>query len=438
MRHRLLSFFLFALLPGLALAVPPIQHWTLDNGARAYFVESHNLPIVDIRLTFDAGGARDGTLAGLARLTNALLDQGNGGQDAGEVAFRLESVGARLSGGSERDMAWLHLRSLTEPQALEQAVDTLALIVGKPDFPPAAFERERSRMLVGLQAVRQSPDELGNRAFYRALYGNHPYGSPPDGTEESLARIERQHVIDFYNRYYSSGNVVIAIVGAIDRAQAEALAERISGALPQGPAAPPLPPVTPRGERHEEQVPFNSAQTHILIGQPALKRDDEDIFAFMVGNHVLGGGGLVSLLTSTMRDKHGLSYSTSSHFVPSAQPGPFVISTQVRNDSADRAIEVLREVFLDFLHNGPTPRQLELAKRNITGGFPLNLNSNRKIVGYLSSIGFYRLPLDYLDTYLERIEAVTAEDVRRAFQRHIDPDTLVIVRVGPQQEAPAQ
>lgn len=438
MRTTLMTFLFLALLPGLAAAAPPIQHWQLENGARVYFVESENLPIVDIRLTFDAGGARDGELPGLARLTNALLDQGNDGLDAGEIATQLEDVGARLSGGSERDMAWLQLRSLSEEAALQQATETLARIVGAPEFPTAAFERERARMMVGLQAVRQSPDELGSRAFYHALYGEHPYGSPPGGTEQSVPQIQRQHVVDFYQQYYSSGNAVIAIVGAIDRAQAEALAERVSRVLPDGPAAPPLPPVPPLAAPQVEQVPFNSAQTHILIGQPALKRSDKDIFAFTVGNHILGGGGLVSLLTTTMRDQHGLSYSTSSYFVPSAQPGPFVLSSQVRNDSADQAIDVLREVFRDFLKNGPTQQQLNLAKRNITGGFPLNLDSNSKIVGYLAVIGFYELPLDYLETYLERIEAVTAEDVRAAFQHHLDPETMVTVRVGPQTSEPSQ
>lgn len=435
---RLLATLFITLLPALAAAVPPIQHWTLDQGARVYFVQNDNLPIVDIRLTFDAAGARDGDLPGLAQLTSALLDQGNGGVDAGEIARRLETVGARLSGGSERDMAWLQLRSLTNPAALEQAVDTLARIIGSPDFPATAFERQKARMLVGLQAVRQSPDELGTRAFYRAIYGNHPYANPPSGTEQSLPQITRDHVVNFYRQYYTAGNVVIAIVGAIDRAQAETLARRLNDALPAGPAAPPLPPVQPPAQSQLEQVPFNSAQTHIIIGQPAIARGDKDIYAFMVGNHVLGGGGLVSLLTTTMRDQHGLSYSTSSYFVPSARPGPFVIGSQVRNESAEQAVTVLRKVFTDFLQNGPTQQQLDLAKRNITGGFPLNLDSNSKIVGYLAVIGFYGLPLDYLDTYLDRVDAVTAKDVQAAFQRHLNPAAMATVRVGPQSSEPAR
>jgi zinc protease len=390
--------------------------------------------LVDPRHTCDPAGARAGGQAGLARLTSALLDQGNAGLDAGEIALRLDTVGARLSGGSERDMAWLQLRSLSAADALDPAIDTLVKIVGSPDFPEVAFERQKARMLVGLQAVRQSPDALGERAFYKAIYGDHPYASPPGGTEQSLPAIERQHVVDFYQRYYTAGNVVIAIVGAIDQAQAKALAQKLGDALPDGPAAPPLPPVAPLKQAQLEQVPFTSEQTHITIGQPAIARRDSDIYAFMVGNHILGGGGLVSLLTSTMRDQHGLSYSTSSSFVPSAQAGPFAIRSQVRNASVAEAIDVMHKVFTDFLNDGPSQQQLNLAKRNITGGFPLSLDSNSDILGYLAVIGFYGLPLDYLDTYLDRIGAVTAEDIKAAFQHHLDPEALTTVRVGPPPE----
>src|SRR5690625_4981320 len=135
------------LLPALATAALPIHQWTLANGWRVYFVHSDNLPIVDIRLTFDAAAARDGDRAGLARLTNALLDQGNAGLDAGAIARRLDTTGAPLSGGSERDMAWLQLRSLSDKDAFEPAIDTLVQILGAPDFPQADFERHRARKI---------------------------------------------------------------------------------------------------------------------------------------------------------------------------------------------------------------------------------------------------------------------------------------------------
>lgn len=436
-RHGLLFIaLLIGLLPTAALAVLPIQHWTLDNGARVYFVQNEALPIVDVRMVFDAGGARDHGLPGLARLTNGLLDQGNAGLEVNEIARRLETVGARLSGGSERDMAWLQLRSLAEPETLEEAVATMALIASRPDFPEPALERLRARMLVALRAVKQDPGELGDRALYAAIYQDHPYGTPPSGTEESLPKISRDEVIAFYQRYYTAPNSVIAIAGAIDRAKAEEIAQRLTANLPKGKAAPPLPPVAPLDKGPEVVIPFPSSQTHILLGQPAIGRDSPDIYAFTVGNHILGGGGLVSLLTEAMREQRGLSYSTSSYFIPSARPGPFVMNTQVRSESADEAIGVLREVFSRILKQGPTEDELEAAKLNITGSFPLSLDSNGDIVGYLASIGFYRLPLDYLEDYVENIEQVSTKDVKRAFQQHLNPDTLAKVLVGPVATAP--
>ena len=421
--------------PALAATTPQIQHWTLDNGARVYFVATEALPIVDVRVVFDAGAARDGELAGLAQLTNGLLDQGAGGLDAGELARRFETLGARLSGGAERDMAWLHLRSLARAEALDPGIANLALVLTKPDFPERSLERLRSQMLVGVQAVKQDPGEIASRAFYRAVYGNHPYATPPDGTEQSLKAIARGDVTGFYRRYYTAANAVIAIVGDIDRARAETIAERLSKGLPEGKAAPALPPVPKAAKPQRERIDFAATQTQIMLGQPAIDRDSPDLFPMLVGNHILGGSGLVSLLAQSMREQRGLSYSSGSWFVPSRQPGPFVIQTQVRADKTEEAIQVMREVFETLRRDGPSAEQLDAAKRNITGSFPLKLDSNGDIVGYVAMIGFYGLPLDYLETYIPRIEKVTAADVRTALQRNLDPATMTTVLVGPEPKA---
>ncbi len=419
-----------------AQAAPPIQHWKQDNGARVYLVEARELPIVDIRIVWDAGSARDSGLPGLARLTNSLLDQGSGEFDADAIALALESAGARLSRGSQRDMAYLHLRSLSEDKALSRAVETISRMLAAPSFSENDLARQRGRMLVGLRAAEQDPGVLAERAFYRTAYGDHPYATPPQGTEEGLRAITRDDVAGFYRDYYTAGNAVVAIVGDIDEQRARALAHVLTASLPEGEAAPPLPSVAMPERTEEITVDFPSTQAHLMLGQPAIARDDPDLHVFYVGNHILGGGGLVSLLTHAMREERGLSYSTSSYFVPSSQPGPFVINTQVQAERADEAVEVLRELLQEFLQEGPTADQLEAAKLNITGSFPLNLDSNSDIVGYVSMIGFYGLPLDYLDTYIEKIEAVEAKDIRRVFQKHLDPERLALIRVGPQAELP--
>jgi zinc protease len=174
-----------------------------------------------------------------------------------------------------------------------------------------------------------------------------------------------------------------------------------------------------------------SQQMHILMGQPGIRRGDEDYFPLYVGNHVLGGGGMISRLFAEIREKRGLSYSAYSYFSPMKQPGPFVAGLQTRADQAEEAIAVLKDNLRRFIAEGPTAEELEASKKNITGGFPLRIDSNNEILAYLAAIGIYDLPLDYLDTFNDRVEAVTIEQIRDAFARRVSPDTIVTVMVGP-------
>ncbi|HEY9198190.1 MAG TPA: insulinase family protein, partial [Gammaproteobacteria bacterium] len=178
---------LFASLSAAAMA--PIEHWQTANGARVYYVPAPELPMVDIQVVFNAGSARDGERPGLAQFTHTLLDKGAGGLSADQIAAQLEGVGARLSGESLRDMATLSLRSLSDPKYLQPALDVFAKVLARPDFNPADVDRERERLLIGLQYAQQQPDEVMDKAFYAALYGTHPYASPPEGTLDSLKAI---------------------------------------------------------------------------------------------------------------------------------------------------------------------------------------------------------------------------------------------------------
>lgn len=425
---RALALWLLLALPAWAMA--PIQHWETDNGARVYFVPARELPMVDVRVVFDAGSARDDGRAGLAGLTSALLDTGAGGLDADEIAARLEGVGARLGSGAARDMAWVNLRSLVDADLLEPALALMASVIAEPDFRSADFSRERERMLVALQYAQQKPGKIAERAFYRALYGDHPYASPPDGTPESVKALTRRQVQDFHRRYYVARNAVVAIVGDLDRAGAEAIARRVTAGLPAGEPAPPLPEVPPLTLAREERIAHPSTQTHILMGQPGVARGEDDYFALYVGNYVLGGGGLVSRISEEIREKRGLAYSAYSYFLPMARRGPFQLGLQTRNETAGEALDVLRQTLRRFVEDGPTERELVAARRHITGGYPLRIDSNGKILEYIAMIGFYRLPLDYLETFNARIEAVTREQVTDAFRRRVDPERMVTVMVG--------
>ena len=413
-----------------AVAGPEIQHWKTGNGSRVYFVPAPQLPMVDIRVVFDAGSARDGTRPGLAVMTNGLLDAGAGGLSEEAIAERLEGLGAQLGNAALRDMAMVSLRTLSESKYLDPAVEILATIISQPRFPDAVFQRERKRMLIALQAEQQSPSSIASKAFYRAIYGDHPYASPSNGTGESLQALQREELEKFHQRYYVAANAVIALVGNLSRSQAEQLAERLMEKLPGGEAAPKLPEVKPLTKPSRERISFPSSQTHILVGQPGMTRTDPDYMALYVGNHILGGSGFGSRIMAEIREKRGLAYSAYSFFMPMRRKGPFQIGLQTRNDKAAEAERVVQETLLQFIEEGPTAKELDAAKKNITGGFPLRIDSNKDILEYIAMIGFYNLPLDYLDTFSQRVEAVTLKDIQEAFQRRIAPDRMATVTVG--------
>jgi zinc protease len=435
---RYFAFFVFLTVITLfsigAQASPDIQHWETSNGARVYYVHAPELPMVDVRVIFDAGSARDSDTAGLASFTNGMLEEGagNGGKalDADAIASRFDSVGASFSLDSMRDMAILDLRSLTDPKRLQPALETMALIINQPSFPDDALERVRKQILIGLRYDEQSPGTIASKAYYAALFGDHPYASPSSGTRESIAALQRSDLIAFYQRYYVGRNAVVAMVGDLDRSQTERVAEQLVGALPAGAAAPALPQVAPITDARLIHREHPSKQTHVLIGQPGSRRGDPDYFPLYIGNHILGGSGLVSRISDEVREKRGLAYSAYSYFSPMRLEGPFTMGLQTRNNEAEEAIAVLRQTLKRFVDEGPSTEELQAAKNNITGGFPLNIDSNKDIVGYIGMIGFYQLPLDYLERFNQRVEAVTLEQIKDAFRRRIHPDRLVTVTVG--------
>ena len=419
------------LLASLALqAAPKIQSWETGNGARVLFVETHDLPMLDIRVVFDAGAARDGDAAGLARLTNALLDQGAAGLSADEIAIGMESLGASLGGGSERDMGWLTFRSLSDRKLLDPALALFKKVLTRPDFPKADFERERKRMIISARYRGQKPASIASENYYQLLYGDHPYASIPGGTEKSLAALKRKQLEDFYRQYYVAKNAVIAVVGDLTEKQAKQMVDDLVGSLPAGEHAPALPEVRPLHKAQKKFIPHPSTQSHVLMGEPGVYRGDPDYFSLYMGNFILGGSGLVSRISEEVREKRGLSYSAYGYFSPMAKPGPFTLGLQTKNDKREEAIEVLRKTLQDFLDKGPTDEEMTAARKNITGGFPIRVSSNSKIVEYLAMIGFYKLPLDYLDKFNPTIEAITREQIVDAFKRRVHPDKMVTVIVG--------
>lgn len=411
-------------------AAPEVARWTTETGARVLFVETHEIPAVDARLTFAAGAARDGDHPGIARLTSQLLMSGTQALDADALARAYEDEGAEVSTGAARDMAWVELRSLSAEAHLRPVAETVASIVARPAFPEGEVERLIGQQRTALQQQAQSPGALAQRAFWRSAYGDHPYGHEPLGTPESLDAITRADIRAFHERFYVAENVTVAIVGDLSRARAERLARTLTADLPSGEAAPKLPPVPALEQDVTEREAFPSTQAHVLLGLPAVQRGHPQWPAIHVANHVLGGGGFSSRLVSQVREERGLVYGVRSRVSPMSAAGPFMVALQTRGDQAEQALEIVRAELDRFLAEGPSADEIEDAVRNISGGFPLNIDSNAEIASYLSMIGFYDLPTDYLQTFRERVEAVGPDDAHEAFTDAVGGRPAVTVVVG--------
>lgn len=430
---------LFLLTFGSAHAALQIQHWTLANGARVYFVENHTIPILDMSVEFDAGSRRDPEgKTGVSGLANAMLARGLREAKLGtgetepalneaQISEAFADIAAQRGGGGGSDRAGASLRTLSSKAERDSAVQILGRLLAQPDYPADLLARDKARVSASIREGLTKPEVIAQRAFSRAAYGSHPYGR--EETVASIESITRDDLVAFHAAHYVANHAVVALMGDVSRADADAIAQQLTRRLPQGAALPTLPP-TPAARAQEEWIAHPASQSHVLVGGPALQRGDPDFFALTVGNYVLGGGGFVSRLTREVREKRGLAYSVYSYFSPLAQPGPFQIGLQTQKAETANALKVVRDTLDDYLQNGPTEAELKAAKDNLVGGFSLRIDTNRKILDNLAVIGFYGLPLDYLDTWTANVERVTVADIRAAFGRKLAADKLATVVVG--------
>ena len=422
-----------------AQAALPIQHWTQASGAQVFLVESPALPMLDVQLDFDAGSRRDPPAqAGLAEAAALMAGKGVAGRDGeppldeNQLGQAWADLGASFAASASDDRMSFTLRTLTDPGLLPKAVELAARQLGQPAWPDAVWQRERERLSAALKEARSRPGVVAQLAFDKAVFGQHPYGQ--ETTPETLSRIG---IDDLRQRYAAIApcRAKVSLVGAVSREQADQIAAQLLSRLPQQDAAacPPLPPVAEvpaLAAPLEQRIAFDSAQAHVLIGQPGYKRSDPAYFALLVGNHILGGGGFTSRLTEQVREKRGLSYSVYSYFMPGLHAGAFAIGLQTRPDQAGQALAVARQVLRDFVADGPTEAELQAAKDNLIGGFALRIDSNRKLLANVANIAWHDLPLDYLDHWSERVQSVTAPEIRAAFQRVLQPDRMVTVVLG--------
>ncbi|HWI82563.1 pitrilysin family protein [Ramlibacter sp.] len=429
-----------------ALAAIPIQHWTQPSGAKVYLVESPSLPMVDVRIDFDAGDRRDpAPQAGLASVTAGMTSKGitaaqerpgaptpyPQAMDENRLGEAWADLGAGFDAGASTDRMSFSLRSLTDPELLPKAVQLAARQLGEPSFPEDVWLRERQRLSAAIREANTRPGTIAGHAYAHAVYGEHPYGH--ETTEATLGRIGVADMKAMYQRFLAPCRAKVSVVGAVTRAQADAMVTTLLSRLPAAGRCDPLPAVpevAPLAAPVTRQIPFASAQAHVLIGQPGYKRSDPDHFPLLVGNYTLGGGGFVSRLTHEVRELRGLSYSVYSYFSPGLHAGAFTVGLQTRPDQAPQAIQLARDVVAKFVAEGPSEAELKAAKDNLIGGFPLLIDSNRKLLDNVANIAWYDLPLNYLDTWIAQVQRVTIPEIRAAFARKLQPQRMVITTVG--------
>jgi zinc protease len=408
-----------------------IQHWQTHSGAKVLFVKQTELPMIDLNIAFKAGSAYDGKNWGIANLTANLMDQGANNFDATKIAEKFEDYGAQFSVSVDRDKAIFSLRTLTYTESLNKTIDTLAMILSKPDFKELSVEREKRQQLTTIHYMAEKPSSVASNTFYSKLYPTHPYGHSVYGTQATVAPITRKQIQAFYRKHYTSENATIAIVGNLTTNQARTLTETLSNRfLSNQTSLSALPVPNKEHQKEEVKVNFPVSQTTIVMGQVGITHKSPFYFPLKVGNYILGGGGLVSKLSEEVREKRGLTYGVYSSFNTYAQPGPFSINLATQTAQTDQALEVTQQTLQNFLTKGPSEKELQSAKNYLVGSFPLQMSSNKSIAAIILNMGYYDLPLNYINTYLSKIESVSTADIKNAFLETVQPNNMLTVMVG--------
>jgi zinc protease len=408
---------------------PVAQRTVLDNGITLLTLERPHLPVVAVEVEVTAGSAQDPPdLPGLANLTASLLDEGTATRSASEIAEALEFIGASLSVSCDPDGATLSLRVLK--RHLDTGLEILADLLTHPAFRPDDVERVRALTRSALLAQEEEPEEIATKAYRRAAYGRHPYGHPVDGDLASVARIDADQLRHFHAALYGPRRTVIAAVGAITTEEATVALTRYLGGWEPATAQPAPLPTPPPTAPQRIVIQRDFTQSTLILGHAGLRRDAPDFFPALVMNHILGGGGFGSRLTTALREERGLVYGVGSGFDIRQERGLFTVQLATKNESAAEAEAVVRDQLRRMRDGGVTADELAAAKAYLTGSFPLRLDGDAKLASYLLFMERHHLGLDYLQRFPALVDAVTREQVTAAARHYLDPDGLIVVVVG--------
>lgn len=417
-----------------AADITPVR-FVMPNGLTVLVQEQHALPIVQIHALIKAGAAQDPPdKPGLANLVANLLDEGTATRSSHQIAEQIEFVGGALQAKAGEDFTTAFARVLKKD--VELGFDLLADILLHPAFADQEVERVRSLVLGEMQSEKDDPGQVASKAFKQIVFPNHPYRWPVTGTEESLPKIKRADLVQFYNREYLPNQTILTVVGDVTVEQVRVqIAKRFTAWKRAENGSRLLPTPHPLEKPVVRLIEKDLTQATILMGHVGISRTNPDYYAVTVMNYILGAGGFSSRLMDSIRDNQGLAYHVGSHFEANLMPGPFIVSLQTRNEAANQAITgVVTE--LNRIRDAPvTDQELSEAKAYLIGSFPLRVDTTSKLAEVLALVELYGLGLDYFNRYPKLIEQVTKDDVLRAAKQYLNPGRYALVVVANQQKA---
>jgi zinc protease len=421
-----LFLMMIAALP--ARAEVNIQSVTSPGGLTAWLVEEHSIPFVALELRFRGGASLDAPgKRGAINLMTGLLEEGAADMDARAFSRASEALATSFGFDVSSDSLSISARFLTENR--EASVALLRAALQEPRFDQEAIDRVRGQVLSIIQSDQKDPDDIASETFNRIVFGDHPYASSLNGTLDSVAALTRDDLIAAHDAVLARDRIYIGAVGDITPEELGVLMDDLLGDLPQtGAPMPPRAEVTiPPGVT---VVDFATPQSVALFGQKGIKQSDPDFFAATILNHVLGGGSFESRLMNEVREKRGLTYGVYSYLVPRDLAETYMGSVSSANDRIADAIDVIRDEWAKLARDGVTETELRDAKTFITGSYPLRFDGNGPIASILVGMQMLGLPIDYIATRNEKVEAVTLDDVKRLADELLDPEGLHFVVVG--------
>ena len=420
------------IIPNITQANIEILKYKTKNGITVLYSKAENIPMIDVKITFDAGSSKDGGLKGLSMLTHNLLDEGTTKMNSEEIASSFESTGASFSTSVNKDKSSISLRSLTDKKYLNPSIKTLLNILSDSTFPLKEINLQKDRTISSIIEDESDPSEISSNLFFKEIYKEHPYGFPSIGEKKSLKKINRKNILDFYRDNINHKNATIAIVSSLSEKEVIILSEKISKSLEREKIISKNNIASLKKNNKEKYIfkKFNSEQAHIYVGGLSIKRGSKNHLPLYVGNYIFGGSGFSARLMQELRVKKGYTYGVYSYVYPMKDIGPFVIGIETKSVQAQDSIKIIHTMLKEFCDKGPTNQELKHAKEAIINGFPLRVDSNSDILNYLSMINYYDLPLDYLDSFTKNISKITKKDILQAFKEEIDFKNLVTLVVG--------